>query len=203
MKLNQFDIRQLAAHMHGYGSKLSGLVADAKEIKRISVDSIGQLFSRTDHLGKPYFMDFSVTIGKQEHHLPNEPLVSLSGQNRIVKTLVAGGGRSGTVKECTGVDDWKITIAGVCINAENPLEYPHEQVEQIKKLKAVRGAVGVKNDLLRLFGIYSMVVESLYLDSMPGVQHAQKYKITALSDEDFFGGQKSKPRVQLLKNLSS
>lgn len=198
MRLNQFDIRELVGQAHGYGDTMRGFAAEASQLKRISVDGIGQLISGTNPLGNPYFMDFFVFLNKQKRRLPNEPLVSLSGQNRIVKTAVAGGGRSGTVKERIAVDDWKITLSGVCINADNPFAYPHEQVEQIKELKAVRGALVVQNDLLRLFDIYNIVIERVHLDSMPGVQHAQKYEITALSDEDFLAGRKNANRINLL-----
>ncbi len=191
--MNRLEIRQLSARAHGYTGERFPIGAGS-----ISIKGVGQSASGLNHLGKPYFMDFFVRSGGVNQRLPNEPLVSLSGQNRIVKTVIVGGDRSGTVKECIGADDWKISLAGICINAEAPLAYPYEQVEQLKGLKEARGSIGVENDLLRLFGIYNMVIESLYLDDMIGIPYAQKYKITALSDEDFLAERKSESRARAL-----
>lgn len=195
--MNQFDIRQISGRAHGCIGE--SFAIHSGQCGNLSIKDVGQIASGVNHLGRHYFMDFFVYSGGVKQRLPNEPLVSLSGQNRIVKTVIAGADRNGTVKECIGADDWKITLAGICLNAENPLTYPYEQVEQLRALKEARGALAVENDLLRLFGIYSMVVESLYLDDMIGVQHAQKYKITALSDEDFLAERKNESRARALK----
>ena len=100
--------------------------------------------------------------------------------------MVAGGKRRGTVKEYINAGDWKIEIKGVCIDPENPERYPIEQVNQIRELSNLNEAVEVDNDILRYFEIYSMVIESVSFESMPGVPGAQAYQIKALSDEDFF-----------------
>lgn len=218
MKPSKFDIRQLTAQAHGHtGNPFSnydpgkspgadfgkGIAGGYRQ--NASFNSVTQsLTGKTNLLGVPFFMEFWMWIRTDLHSkippipmpLPNEPLVSLSGENRIVKTPIAGSGRRGTVKELISADDWRITISGVCVNTIDTKLYPYPQVNVLRMLKKQRGSIRVYNDLLYLFGIRKIAVESLTLDAMPGVQHAQKYEITALSDADFLESQKGESHLK-------
>ncbi len=191
MALNYLDIRKLTAH-HYIGKSFPEFVVDKVVNKKISISDIGKSEINT-YLGTPYFMDMYCTIpGSPRVRLPHEPLIRFSLRKNIVKTVTTGGKRTGTVKEYISSDDYRIEFRGVCVDAHNPLRYPSEQVEIIKKLSHTNEAIEVSNDILRFFGIYKMVIESVSFSDMVGVPGAQAYQIRALNDEDFYASYKEK-----------
>lgn len=129
--------------------------------------------------GTPYFQRTKINGA----YLPNEPLVSIIGGKQIVKTLLDG--RDGTFKENMALDDYKITIRGICVDEDNPEEYPEDQVRQIRQVYEEKEAVDVVNDLLTLFGINSMVVDTLEIEAIAGSNGMQAYIINCLSDKEF------------------
>ena len=160
--------------------------------KAFSIDNIGSLAQ------PPYFMDFFVqALGINRRRLPHEPLLKFGLRKNIVKTVVAGGQRRGTVKEYINSDDWKIEIKGVCIDPTQPERYPTEQVDELRELCTLNEAVEVDNDILRYFEIYSIVIESIEFEAMAGQPGAQAYKINAISDTDFYGELTNKKLNQL------
>lgn len=180
---NTFDIQQLVTTAHGYVAGAYPLVG----LKRFLPDpnKIGNAILGRTHLGVPYFMD--VTING--HRLPNEPLVTFSGQKRIIQTAIAGSDRRGTVKELIAANDYKIKIEGVCIDPARK-EYPQEQVAAIIGLCEQPAALDFENELATLFGIHRLVITSYAFDKMQGKPYSQKYVINAVSDEDFYGNLK-------------
>ncbi len=153
--------------------------------KKRNAKSVGNETVLKDVLGRSFFMDFKVELEGVQYYLPNEPLVSISLQNTIVKTVVLGREKKGTVKEWISNDDYSLTIRGVCVE-KNQEQFPYSQVELLRKLSEHRKSIEIQNDLLRLFGIYSIVIESAEYEDMLGMPNAQKYTIKALSDTDFF-----------------
>jgi hypothetical protein len=185
MALNTFDIRNLTAN-HYLALPYPEFVIKKIINTNLSVSDIGTS-DINNPLGTPYFMDFYCTLPDLGTvRLPNEPLVKFSFRKNIVKTVTVGTKRKGTVKEYISADDYQIELKGVCIDPETPERYPSEQVEVIRKLSETNEAIEIDNDILRLFGIYKMVVESASYSDMPGVPGAQAYTIRAISDEDFY-----------------
>lgn len=137
--------------------------------------------ARKNHLGRSYFMDVIL----DGITLPNEPLITISGQKRIVETVVVGSERRGSVKELISTDDYRIQIEGICYD---PLKknYPQKQVEDIIRLCEAPKALTIENDLTELFRIHKLVVKTYTLDKMKGQPYLQKYTINAVSDEDFY-----------------
>lgn len=181
MALTTLDIRKLTTN-HYIGPAYPGFTLKRIIDKTLSINDIGSLAQA------PYFMDFFVeSLGLNRRRLPHEPLLKFGFRKNIVKTMVAGGKRRGTVKEFINAGDWQIEIKGVCIDPNEPERYPTEQVDEIRELCNINEAVEVDNDILRYFEIYSMVIESVNFESMPGVPGAQAYVIRAVSDEDFYG----------------
>lgn len=117
--------------------------------------------------------------------LPNEPSIAVSSRKNIVETALAGSTRRGTVKELISIEDWQITIRGIAINFESKLIYPEDQVKSLRDLYERNEALEVKCALTNLLGIYRLVITGFELPEMIGIQHAQAYQFTCVSDEDF------------------
>ncbi|MDB0600690.1 DUF6046 domain-containing protein [Tenacibaculum maritimum] len=134
-------------------------------------------FDRTSILGTP--IHFPMQLDGYE--LPNEPLVSISGKNRIVKTPVDG--QDGTFKELFSRDDYMITIKGIAINEENEEEYPEQIIRKLREL-CESGSVEVTNKLLSYFNIKYLAIESYNFPAVEGVMW-QAYEIQCLSDKPY------------------
>ncbi len=191
MSLTKFDLRKLITN-HYIGLPYPEFLKEKIINNDIDINDIGKS-DVTNNSGLPFFMDVYLTlpdIGKVR--LPNEPLISWSFRNNIVKTVTAGGKRRGTVKEFISADDYYIDIKGICIKQDNSNSFPTEQVELIKKISEVDEAIKIENDILQIFGIYNVVVESASYADMQGIQGAQFYNIKLISDTGFYAELKNK-----------
>lgn len=160
-----------------------------KGIETLSLNDIGTA-QKTDLLGRAYFMDFEFTYQGKTMKLPNEPLISVSARNNIVKTAVVGADFQGTVKEFISADDYVISITGVCLDPLDRNRYPTEQVAIINTLAGAKESVEVDNQFLNLFGVYQLVIEEVHFAEMEGKQGSQAFHIRAVSDFDFFAERK-------------
>jgi hypothetical protein len=138
-------------------------------------------------LGKKYFFTLTLKSDTESFSFPNEPLISISLVKTIVETATVGKYRKGTVKEYINTEDYQLTIRGVCVNTEDDEAYPTDQVNELNKMFAVNEALEVvSNPFLELFKIRKLVLKEISLDEMMGQPNLQKYRITAVSDEDFY-----------------
>lgn len=112
--------------------------------------------------------------------LPLEPLVSVSGKNTIVRRKVAKSKLSGTVKERWSQDDYEVTIQGVVSGADES-KYPESSLRKLLELFDERGAVEVEQEILLLFGIHHLAIESASFPHTKGMNN-QNYEIKAYSD---------------------
>ncbi|WP_289730862.1 DUF6046 domain-containing protein [uncultured Alistipes sp.] len=112
--------------------------------------------------------------------LPLEPLVSVSGKNTIVRRKAAKSKTGGTVKEQWGQDDYEVTIRGVVSGADES-KYPESQLRRLLELFGERQAVEAEQEMLRLFGIYYLAIESASFPHTKGMNN-QHYEIKAYSD---------------------
>ena len=110
---------------------------------------------------------------------PLEPLVSVSGRNEIVRRTVAKGRHAGTVKERWSQGDYEISIQGVFIAAGN--RYPAEAMRRLRDLFDTADHLDVEHELLLLFGITRLVIESVGFPHTKGLQN-QNFEIKAYSD---------------------
>ena len=110
---------------------------------------------------------------------PLEPLVSISGKNEIIRRTPAKGKGTGTVMERWSQGDYEISIQGIFIAAEN--EYPKESVQQLRNLFDTASHLDVEHDILLLFGITRLAIESVSFPHTKGLQN-QNYEIKAYSD---------------------
>lgn len=117
--------------------------------------------------------------------LPNEPSIAISSRKNIVETALVGSSRRGTVKEFISIEDWTVTIRGIAINFDSKMVYPEDQVKSLRDLYEKNEALEVKCALTNLLGIYRLVITGFEFPEMVGVQHAQAYQFTCVSDEEF------------------
>ena len=141
--------------------------------------------------------------------LPNEPTISISVKKNIIETMLhhkpkrifindfigqaisdykratSKDYEGGTVKEFLGFQDYEIVIRGVVINAASHKIYPETIVEKLNKLFQKNESLPIICGLTALLGIERIVMKELRFPEMTGVQHAQAYEITCVSDAPF------------------
>ena len=135
----------------------------------------GQYSDLTGSLGTPYFMPTKL----DDLWLPNEPLITISGQNTIVKTILTGV--KGSVKELINTDDYGIKIQGIVIN-ESGDDLPEDIIRRIRTICEKRESVSISNRLLTLFDIHQVAIENFTFPGIEGYQNMQAYEITCSSD---------------------
>lgn len=128
-------------------------------------------------LGTPFFMRTSL----DGERLPNEPLIDIAGGKKIVTTEIDGS--EGTFKELYSIDDYKITIRGLCIQDDGSNEYPQEQVRNLSELYAQNRELKITNAFANMLGIAYIVIVSIDFPKLEGVTGMQPYVISALSDK--------------------
>lgn len=130
--------------------------------------------------GTPYFQRTKIN----GVYLPNEPLVSLSGQKNIIRTAIDGA--AGTFKENMSLDDYRITIRGICVldDPDYPDQFPEDQVRSLRIMFEEKESVDIVNDLLTYFGITRIAVDSIQIEGLGGTSSMQPYIITGYSDKE-------------------
>lgn len=150
---------------------LSGILdGTARETPTINVD-------RQSVLGTP--IHFPCKIGGVA--LPNEPLIRVTGMNRMVRTPLDG--KNGSFKELFSLDDYEVSIKGIAVNEENPDMYPDKIIRQIREI-CEGGDAEVTCKLLSFYNIKRLAFEKWDFPPMEGVIW-QPYEIKCYSDEPF------------------
>lgn len=141
---------------------------------------------RTGMLGTPIHMP--VTINGLE--LPNEPLVTITGEKKIIRTSLTGVKnnanivRRGTIKELINTNDYKIKITGRMVQDSGSNTYPTRVLGALKDLFETRSSVEIDSLLTGLFNIYRIAIVRINLPGEAGMLNNQFYEISAYSDED-------------------
>lgn len=137
---------------------------------------------RTNALGVPMSMPLRFRLeepGAREWLFPIEPMVSLNGQNILVRRHVSKGSVKGSIKERWTQDDYTVRIEGILMSREG--RYPEEDVAMLKNF-CEAGHVKALCPLLEIFGISQLAIESWDIPFTTGVTN-QNYTITAYSDD--------------------
>ncbi len=182
----EYDIQELYRLFFGYtGLPFPGALNKyepnyaSAAFDKININKIeNHRYQRNNILGKPYFMP--VQIGSE--WLPNDPMMSVMMQKRIISTPVTG--RTGTVKELIGTDDYRIRIRGVAVN-QNSDDFPENDINKLIRLAKKDFALEIKSLITELFDIKNIVIESLNLPENQNCQNVQPYELSLLSDDDF------------------
>lgn len=116
--------------------------------------------------------------------LPNEPLITLSGKNEIIRTRISGNTQRGSVKELIGEDDYVITVKGFAVNMDSD-DYPEAEMRKLRQLKEFKGHMEVISPLLALFNINHVVLEDIQVPGVEGYQAIQGYELKLYSDDPY------------------
>ena len=126
---------------------------------------------RTNAIGVPMVMPLRFQLeesGAKEWLFPVEPMISLNGQNILVRRHVNKGTIKGSIKERWTQDDYTVRIEGILMSRDG--KYPDE--DDVKALCP----------LLEIFGISQLAIESWDIPFTTGLTN-QNYTITAYSDD--------------------
>ena len=120
--------------------------------------------------------------------LPLDPVVSVRGQNTIIKRSVlkvktGDKERRGTVKELWSQGDYEVSIAGTLQSGETG-KLPENAIRKLRNYCEGRESVEVSSPLLTLFGIKRLAIESFEFPHTAGMEN-QMYSLTCQSD-DFY-----------------
>lgn len=137
---------------------------------------------RTNALGIPMVMPLSLRLdveGAEEWLLPEEPMISITGQNIITRRHVSKGRLRGSIKERWTQDDYTVKVEGLLLGRDG--SYPKNDVERLRRY-CEAGKVKVLCPLLEIFGITQIAIESWDIPFTSGTTN-QNYEITAYSDD--------------------
>lgn len=137
---------------------------------------------RTNALGVPMVMPLRFQLeesGAKEWLFPVEPMISLNGQNILVRRHVSKGTIKGSIKERWTQDDYTVRIEGILMSRDG--KYPDEDVATLKNF-CEAGHVKALCPLLEIFGISQLAIESWDIPFTTGLTN-QNYTITAYSDD--------------------
>lgn len=137
---------------------------------------------RTNAIGVPMVMPLRFQLeesGDKEWLFPVEPMISLNGQNILVRRHVSKGTIKGSIKERWTQDDYTVRIEGILMSREG--KYPDEDVATLKNF-CEAGHVKALCPLLEIFGISQLAIESWDIPFTTGLTN-QNYTITAYSDD--------------------
>ena len=162
-----------------------GLKKDSKN--EVPEGKVYSMFKETSALGQVFKMPTGLRIvGEKEwYKLPNEPLVSISGGNDIITTVLNRGKKRGTVKEYSNLQDYEITIRGISYN-EVEDDFPEQILQEIRRFTERGQAVEINNTLCRVLNISLVCIETFDRPANEQLPfRARAYEIKAKSDENF------------------
>lgn len=137
---------------------------------------------RTNATGVPMVLSLRFQLeesGAQEWLFPMEPMISVNGQNILVRRNVSKGKIRGSIKERWTQDDYSVRIEGILMGMDG--KYPEADVAKLRSF-CEAGHVKALNPLLEIFGISQLAIESWDIPFTSGTIN-QNYTIQAYSDD--------------------
>lgn len=137
---------------------------------------------RTNATGVPMVFPLRFQLeesGAQEWLFPMEPMISVNGQNILVRRNVSKGKIRGSIKERWTQDDYSVRIEGILMGMDG--KYPEADVAKLRSF-CEAGHVKALNPLLEIFGISQLAIESWDIPFTSGTIN-QNYTIQAYSDD--------------------
>lgn len=137
---------------------------------------------RTNSTGVPMVLPLRFQLeesGAQEWLFPMEPMISVNGQNILVRRNVSKGKIRGSIKERWTQDDYSVRIEGILMGMDG--KYPEADVAKLRSF-CEAGHVKALNPLLEIFGISQLAIESWDIPFTSGTIN-QNYTIQAYSDD--------------------
>ena len=137
---------------------------------------------RTNATGVPMVLPLRFQLeesGAEEWLFPMEPMISLNGQNILVRRNVSKGRIKGSIKERWTQDDYSVRIEGILLGTDG--KYPDADVAKLRSF-CEAGHVKALNPLLEIFGISQLAIESWDIPFTSGTIN-QNNTIQAYSDD--------------------
>lgn len=137
---------------------------------------------RTNATGVPMVLPLRFQLeesGAQEWLFPMEPMISVNGQNILVRRNVSKSKIRGSIKERWTQDDYSVRIEGILMGMDG--KYPEADVAKLRSF-CEAGHVKALNPLLEIFGISQLAIESWDIPFTSGTIN-QNYTIQAYSDD--------------------
>jgi hypothetical protein len=135
--------------------------------------------------GTPQVMPIKIKLKSETDYwlFPVEPMISIGGENEIVKRKVAKKRTGGTIKEYWTQGDWSINIQGLLTRVQEDA-YPVDDLKQLVKYCTAKEPLDVLCPGLEVLGILKIVIDSYQLPFTKGIEN-QSFSITASSDMDW------------------
>ena len=148
--------------------------------------NLGQPFYAKNLLGMEMFMPITLIHKKdnvEKKLLLQNTIISMKMKKTIVETPLIN--RKGTVKEQISIDDWDIGIKGMIVSADN--EYPDDAVTELRDFVNINEALDIASVLTAIFlnEDEKVVIRDFELSEMRGIQHAQGFTMSLISDVQF------------------
>lgn len=164
----------------------------------VSQEEVSGDFRFTSMLGTPLVMPVKI----DGYQLPNEPLITITGDKKIIRTALNGANSAGrvqhrgSVKELISVNDYQVKITGRLMhepvysgthtNARPyPNAYPSQEMRELIRIYESRRSVKIDCALTQLFGIEYIAISRVSFPGEAGMHNNQRYEITGYSDEDY------------------
>ena len=144
------------------------------------VDKIKENYAALGAIHSQMPLKLKRSSDKEWFTFPVEPLVSISGKNIITRRTVAKSKEKGSIKERWSQDDYDITIQGIMTEADEE-KYPKGYIKSLLDLFNERQAVEVDQEILFIFGIKCLAIESASFPHTKGLGN-QNFEIKAYSD---------------------
>ena len=147
----------------------------------------GELWKADKPIENQFFpLSVSQTENGQYYTLPYEPMVTISGSNKIIKRSVAKQNNLiGSIKERWTQEDYEVIISGTLTGdllvGDVSRCYPISDFERLRDFLTAPQALFVRCEPLQLLGINRIVVENFSYPFTKG-ESVQAYEIKGVSD---------------------
>lgn len=174
--MTEFSLSELYKNVFGY-------VAPPFPLGEISYNSgLGTITALLDSTKQNKFGGIHISpLELDGFKFPLEPMVSVTGSNKIIRRHVAKAESGGSIKERFSDDDFKIDIKGVLIGENS---FPEQEMSQLISLCRKKSHIEAKSPMLSVYGITNIVIDSFEFPHTQGKQ-IQAFKLSAYSDELF------------------
>lgn len=191
----EFDLLSLARTVFGYtGIPLAKIETGIKmnegsEFEEGAIRTFDAVSpSITSALGTPIYQPLKmidpghpITGAKIEpYQFQNEPMITITGQKRLIETPSAGGTQE--IIEHIATGHYELRIAGVLVNMETD-DLPEADIRKMRSYYELRRSVRIENPLLSYFNINLFAFKSIDFQPFEGHQSIQTYTIIGRSDK--------------------
>ena len=175
----EFDINDLLVKSFGYVAPPFPTLGNIENQLNI-VPDVAEIFQKKFN-GHEMVMPLTLVTSDTTFEFPIEPMMTISGGNKIIRRYPNRGESGGSIKERWSSDDYAVTIRGVLIDTKTN-KYPKNDILKIRKICEHKSHINARdNPLLQIFKVENIAISSYQFPFTPGI-HAQAYEIKAYSD---------------------